>query len=183
MEACLADGSGSTSLTLDTFMVSGILLRVLSTATMEASRHGRMCPVKTQDKATEFSRLSSKMPEQGCQRSLGPEKVYAAHKSLVPPFCAPRFPFSRGAAEGMGAEHRPGDLSPKQHTVICSEHFPARSASAPPEPQEPQAQRSAYSVRLPGPRHRCMAVGAPNWKWGGHCCHLRGQQRLKLSGP
>lgn len=47
---------------LDTFMVSGILLRVLSTATMEASRHGRMCPVKTQDKATEFSRLSSKMP-------------------------------------------------------------------------------------------------------------------------
>ena len=118
---------------LDTFMVSGILLRMLSRATMEASRHGRMCPVKTRDKAIESSRLSSKMPGKDAKGPWDPEGVCLAPQvpraSLL--CCAPRFPFSRPELlkEWVLTIGR-GDFEPKQHTVICSEHFRPECFSA-----------------------------------------------------
>lgn len=49
----------------------------------------------------------------------------------MPPFCAPRFPFSRPELlKEWVLNIGRGDFEPKQHTVICSEHFRPECFSA-----------------------------------------------------
>lgn len=84
-----------------------------------------------------------------------------------------------GAAEGMGAEHRPGQLRAQAAHGHLLRALPARVLQRLWEPQEPEAQRGAHGVRLPGPPTGARGRGAPAVGWaqgtGGVCGDSRGR--------
>ncbi|XP_068842367.1 THAP domain-containing protein 3 isoform X1 [Capricornis sumatraensis] len=92
------------------------------------------------------------MPGRDAKGPWDPEGVCLAAQVPCASLLCPQVPVQPpGAAEGMGAEHRPGRLRAQAAHSHLLRALPARVLQRLWEPQEPQAQCSAYSVRLPGP--------------------------------